>query len=171
MNLQNPCSEVTLTPPQRLALQPNELRLYTFTLYQLRSLQQGVQAAHAAVELAMKCYREQMVLRAGTNWHMYHEWAVNWKTMVFLNGGDLTELRELYEFFCRHDRTLPFAEFYEDESLGGCMTSIATIIPERIFGTAHILRKNGTPETNYPQAFTEWELELIEILIKSGRAT
>jgi len=145
-----------------------ELRLYTFTLYQLSAMQQGIQAAHATVELAMKCYREQGMLRQGTNWTLYQDWATNWKTMVCLNGGDLNELRELYEFFCRHDRTLPWAEFFEDESLGGCMTSIAVIVPERIFATVAALRKRDT--SIILTQFSEWESEFIDRLVSTGLA-
>lgn len=148
-----------------------ELRLYTWTLYQLSPIQQGIQAAHATVELAMKCYREQGVLRQGTNWNLYHEWATNWKTMVCLNGGDLNELRETYEFFCHPDRTVPWAAFHEDESLGGCMTSIAAIIPARIFNTVAEIRKaRSAYGVASDLTFTPFEWALIDKLVATGLA-
>lgn len=148
----------------------HELRLYTFTLYQLSPIQQGIQAAHAAVELAMKSYREQMMLRQGTNWHTYNDWAINWKTMVCLNGGDLNELREFYDFLTNGFNTFPWAAFYEDESLGGVMTSIALILPERIFGTAENMRKLKEGQQMPKFCFTEFEYELMERLSKTGLA-
>lgn len=147
-----------------------ELRLYTFTLYQLSPIQQGIQAGHAAVELAMKCYREQMILRQGTNFRKYHDWATNWKTMVLLNGGDLNELRETSDFFTTGSNPFPWATFYESEdSLGGCMTSIAVILPARIFLTAEAARKK-IPLEPEEVPFTEWEIELIDRLSKTGLA-
>lgn len=149
-----------------------ELRLYTFTLYQLSPIQQGIQAGHAAVELGMKCYSKQMMLREGRAWSMYHAWATDWKTMVLLNGGDLNELRELSDFFTTGYNMLPWATFYEsEESLGGVMTSIAVIVPARIFETVAALRKRGsTMPTDYPDGFTEWELEFIDRLANTGLA-
>ncbi len=150
----------------------NELRLYTFTLYQLSPIQQGIKAGHAAVELGMRCYKNQMTLRNGTDFKTYYDWATNWKTMVLLNGGDLNELRETSDFFTTGANSFPWATFYESEdSLGGCMTSIAVILPERIFGTAENLRKIKTGEW-MPKFgfFTEWEIELIDRLSKAGLA-
>lgn len=147
-----------------------ELRLYTFTLYQLSPIQQGIQAGHAAVELAMKSYKKQMTLRSGTDFKTYYDWAVNWKTMVLLNGGDLNELRELSDFFTTGANMFPWATFYESEdSLGGCMTSIAVILPARIFLTAEAARKK-IPLEPEEIPFTEWEIELIDRLSKTGLA-
>lgn len=146
-----------------------ELRLYTFTLYQLSSIQQGIQAAHAAVELGMKGYKKQMTLRSGTDFSKYHDWATNWKTMVLLNGGDLNELRELYDFFCEPSNLFPWAAFHEDESLGGVLTSIGIILPERIFGPVAELRNKGDNE--YPSGhYLDWEWELIKKIATSSKA-
>lgn len=148
-----------------------ELRLYTFTLYQLSSIQQGIQAGHAAVELGIKAYKKQMNLRQGTEWTIYHRWATEWKTMVLLNGGDLSELEEFRDFLMFYENTFPWAEFREsDESLGAILTSVAIILPERIFKTAEELRKNTFVTKDYPDGFTDWELELINKLSRTGLA-
>lgn len=150
-----------------------ELRLYTFTLFQLSPIQQGIQAGHAAVELGMVAYRKQMTLRQGTTFGIYHRWATEWKTMVLLNGGDLFELDEFANFLstCDNPDKYPWAAFNESEtSLGGILTSVAIILPERIFKTAEELRKNTFVTKDYPDAFTDWELELIDRLSRAGLA-
>jgi hypothetical protein len=149
-----------------------ELRLYTFTLYQLSPIQQGIQAGHAAVELGMKCSSTRGEGR-GKDWIMYVDWATNWKTMVLLNGGDLAELGELADFLASFDNPYPWESFYESEaSLGGLLTSVAIIVPARIFETVAALRKKlpGVPEHIYPESFDEWELEFIDRLLSTGLA-
>lgn len=147
-----------------------ELRCYTFTLYQLSSIQQGIQAGHATVELGMRAYRKQMTMRSGTDFGVYHRWATEWKTMVLLNGGDLGELRELYDFLTDTANTFPWAGFFESkESLGGIVTSIAVILPARIFLTAEAARKK-IPLEPEEIAYNEWEIELIDRLSKAGLA-
>lgn len=151
-----------------------ELRMYTFTLVQLNTMQQGIQAAHAAVEVGMVAYKKQMTLRQGTPFSIYHRWATEWKTMVCLNGGDLFELDEFANFLstCDTPEKYPWAAFNESEtSLGGLLTSVGIILPEEIFATAECLRKNTFYVTkDYPDAFTDWELELIDRLSKAGLA-
>jgi hypothetical protein len=149
----------------------DELRCYTFTLYQLSPIQQGIQAGHAAVELGMRAYKRQMTMRNGTWFSIYHEWATQWKTMVLLNGGDLKELCNLRNFLSG-DTTYPSAAFHESvESLDGILTSVAIILPARIFISAEDLRK-GKPvmSLDYPDSYSDWELEMIDRLSKTGLA-
>jgi hypothetical protein len=148
-----------------------ELRLYTFTLYQLSPIQQGIQAGHAAIELGMKAYKKQMTMRQGAEFTTYHRWATEWKTLVLLNGGDYTELRELADFLSSYDNPYPWKSFEESEaSFHGLLTSVAIILPSRIFGTAECLRKNTFMTKDYPDAFSDWELELIDRLSRTGLA-
>jgi hypothetical protein len=174
MNNINPCSEIELEGPQKLSLQPSEeYRCYTFTLYQLSSIQQGIQAGHAAVELGIKAYKRQMQLREGTWFSMYYKWATDWKTMVLLNGGDIEELCDIRNFFSSADvYQYPTAAFHESlESLSGLLTSVAIILPARIFKTAEELRKaKPVMSFDYPDSFTDWELELIDRLSKASLA-
>jgi hypothetical protein len=148
-----------------------ELRCYTFTLYQLSSIQQGIQAGHAAVELGMKAYKKQMRMRSGTDFGVYHEWATEWKTMVLLNGGDLSELEEFRDFLSFDGNTFPWAAFHEsDESLGSLLTSVAIILPARIFLTAEAARKKIPLEPEEVPFCELWEIELIDRLSKAGLA-
>jgi len=147
-----------------------ELRCYTFTLYQLSSIQQGIQAGHAAVELGMKAYKRQMTGLDNTDFTMYHEWATEWKTMVLLNGGGTAELVELLWFLKRGP--FPYSTFHESiDSLDGILTSVAIILPASIFTSAERLRKSRSGELSddYPE-FSEWEEELVYRLSKAGLA-
>jgi hypothetical protein len=133
-------------------------------------MQQGIQAAHAAVELGMKAYKKQMRYREGTDFKAYYDWATNWKTMVFLNGGDAEALRELEDFLYDPQNDFPWAAFYEDASFYNALTSIAIILPESIFGTSENMRKLKPGEQIPRFAFTKWEYELIERLAAARRA-
>lgn len=134
-----------------------ELRLYTWTLYQLSSIQQGIQAGHAAVELMIKEDNE-----------LTFAWAHQYKTMVLLNGGDLNELCELRNFLVLHNVPLPWATFYEDSSLGGCLTSIAMIVPERLYSVAENLRRKINLHTL--SDLNLWELDLVHRIAASSKA-
>ena len=148
-----------------------ELRLYTFTNFMLSSIQQGIQSGHAAVELAMKCLRKQNVELSSGEFYMYHDWATNWKTMVCLNGGNAQDLRELVFFLSNLDNRYPWCGFFEShEALDGALTSVAIILPERIFKTASQLRNREDLTYLYPETFNEWELELINRLTEASLA-
>lgn len=144
-----------------------ELRCYTFTLYQLSSIQQGIQAGHAAVELMLKYPRVPTDIYYGLN--SVYEWAHYWKTMVLLNGGDLSELRDLILFFSSVSNPYRWVPFYESEdSLDGIPTSIAIVLPERIFKAAEFLRK--CQELPSADEYSVWELDLISRLAAAGLA-
>jgi hypothetical protein len=137
-----------------------ELRLYTFTHFMLSSIQQGIQAGHAAVELT----------RRGND--LTIKWAKDWKTMICLNGGNSQELKELVFFFSNYNNIYPWCSFSEsNDALDGVLTSVAIVLPENIFKTSSELR-SGEPRMtfDYPDAFNEWELELIDRLSRTGMA-
>lgn len=148
-----------------------ELRCYTFTLAQLNTMQQGIQAAHAIVELGNNAYKKQMRYMDPADFRVYHDWATNWKTMVFLNGGDAVALYDLKEFINSAKNPFPWASFHEDDSFYGALTSIAIILPARIFISAEELRM-GKPvmSLDYPDSYSDWELELINRLSNARRA-
>lgn len=136
-----------------------ELRCYTFTLFHLRSIQQGIQAGHAAIELVSSKPDDDWVI----------EWAKKYKTMILLNGGDYEDMVALREFLANSDNPYPYAHFWEDESLARLHTSTAIILPERIYVTAEKWRK----EKIEPMKFNHspWELELMELINSRGFAT
>ena len=147
-----------------------ELRCYTFTLAQLNTMQQGIQAAHAVVEMGNNAYKKMMRYGEPYDFRIYHDWATNWKTMVCLNGGDAEALKALEDFFYDPQNDFPWAPFYEDASFYNALTSIAIILPENIFGTSENMRKLKPGEQIPRFAFTKWEYELIERLAAARRA-
>ena len=63
--------------------QPLELRMYFFVPYQLRGIQQAIQAGHAALEYARKFKDDKQFIN----------FVNNWKTWIILNGGTTNEVR------------------------------------------------------------------------------
>lgn len=165
-----------------------ELRLYTFTNFYLSAIQQGIQPAHSQNELMMAAALGEMPAS-----DMLYDWAENHKTIICLNGGDNKGINEWCGFLHHTDNQFPFAPFFESEdALGGIMTSVAVVLPARIFDTAGLLRrlhklpegvtythdklldehrfawyKDG--ETNV-HTFSQWEFELMQRLNKCGLA-
>ena len=112
------------------------MRCYHLCNMYLSSIQQGVQSAHAQMELFVK-YRD--ISRTSTA--MLYEWAKNHKTMIVLNGGFLYDMEESLDFFERNRSFYPFASFYESkEALGGILTNIAIVLPEKIYKTSELIR-------------------------------
>lgn len=120
----------------------DDLRCYTWTIFQLSPIQQGIQAGHSAVELFPKYIggpgvREQKML---------NDWARHNKTMVCLNGGDVASLREFIKFLDCPENPYPWASFTESEDfLAGITTSVAIILPRRFFQCAALMRERIRP--------------------------
>lgn len=123
-----------------------ELRCYTFTNFYLSSIQQGIQSTHSVVEL----FNKYLISEGWVNGcaEQINEWASMWKTMICLNGGDAYGVNQIYSFFnSLADNPYPFASFCESESaLDGTMTSVAIILPARIFETAGLMREHQLPK-------------------------
>jgi hypothetical protein len=120
-----------------------ELRCYTFTDFMLSSIQQGIQSGHAAVEL----FNKYLIEEGWQNGYaeIVQDWAANYKTMVCLNGGTYADVCGWLSFFYQGEdtgeNTLPFVGFEEEEAQGGNLTSVAVILPERIFEGSKALRE------------------------------
>jgi len=113
------------------------MRFYAFGNYYLSSLQQGVQALHAATELSMKAFNDgdQYLIQ-------YLRWAQHHKTAILLNGGNSRDLQELLSFFELPENPYLFSGFCEDEqSLNGALTTVGIILPETIYETAAAIRQ------------------------------
>ncbi len=91
-----------------------ELRLYTFVNFYLSQIQQGIQSAHAAVDLVRyytDTYQEEDSVQ------LVVDWADNHKTMIVLNGGNNADLELVVQAARKSE--LPWIGFCEDEqSLG-----------------------------------------------------
>ncbi len=123
------------------------MRFYAMGNSYLSSIQQGIQAFHVLGE---------MVANRGAEIAMVDEWLHNHKTLVCLNGGNNRKLLTMYEFLSTSENKYPWAYFNEDdESMGGMMTSIGIIVPEKIY-KANLDEPDGS--------LTTWEFELATLL-------
>lgn len=115
------------------------MRFYSFSNWMLSSIQQGIQPGHAAVELFVKYGRIPPNSSGAelTKFNMLYDWADDHKTFICLSGGDYKGVTVIAQFFDDVRNPYPFAAFYEDQdSLGGLMTSVGIIIPEKIYALA-----------------------------------
>ncbi len=113
------------------------LRCYTFTHWMLRTIQQGIQPAHAIAEMSTKYQSTDM------NNLIYKAWAEQGKTMVCCNGGVSRELDEKWKILQAMEHKFPIAKFHEDEySLGSLMTSMAIILPPEYYNAVPMFQPN-----------------------------
>lgn len=113
------------------------MRAYYFGNMYLSSIQQGIQAAHATHELFTK-YRHTI---SGEKTRLLYEWAESHKTMILLNGGYLKTIQDLVNFLDSDENPYPWAPFHEGEdSLGGVLTTVSIVLPEKIYLTAAAVR-------------------------------
>jgi hypothetical protein len=165
------------------------MRFYGFGNYYLSSLQQGLQAAHAAVDLHVKYnILEQGHYDIKPCQDMYNDWAQNHKTMVLLNGGNSADLQDLFDFLYCEENPYPFVKFHEDEvSLNGALTYVGMILPEKIYSVAALMRsswhvynseekmlrvpdRNDTEYTTIFLDFSQFEYDLAQRLNLYGLA-
>ena len=137
------------------------MRCYHFGNFYLSSIQQGIQAAHAQMELFVK-YQDTGInyvedyqptideIEYQQKVDDLYDWAENHKTMVCLNGGDLQDLKNIEELMESLENKYPWSTFYEDEySLGAILTNVAIVLPEEIYeNAAKIRNKEYTLQDN-----------------------
>ena len=161
------------------------MRLYTFGNFYLSSIQQGIQSAHAQMELFVK-YQDTGINYAEdyqptSNEIEYqqkvddlYDWAEYHKTMVCLNGGALQDLKNIEELMLDLENKFPWSTFYEDEhSLGEILTNVAIILPESIYDTAAKIRsgeytisitKVWDKNDEFVLELTDFEKKLIQLI-------
>jgi hypothetical protein len=138
------------------------MRFYSFTNMYLSSIQVGIQTAHCLVDMGREYDNTNQAKLGDKSCIDYIDWADNHKTIVCLNGGNKANLEEIVNFFGSHHNTYPWCCFCEDEdSLNGCLTCVGIIVPEKIYETAKVFRDSGVLSDI---AFTEWELQFIDLL-------
>lgn len=121
------------------------MRFYAVGNMYLSSIQQGIQAAHCVGEMSLKILGNKMV----------SEWLHTHKTLICLNGGNYTSLRDFHTLCTDARNTLyPVAHFSEDyDSLAGMLTCVGIIVPDKIY------EADLDAELENP-TLTPWELEL-----------
>lgn len=143
----------------------NELRCYHFGHFQLSSIQQGIQGAHAQMELFVKYNIAESTeldnipeyapttpeLQFIEKTNMLYDWGKNHKTMICLNGGNTEGLHMVNDHLDSPDNPFPWANFHESEdAMAGLMTNVAIVLPDYIFNTASWLR-NGRNKLRQPE--------------------
>ena len=153
----------------------------------LSRLQLGLQTAHVVSEMFTRYHR-------GCNddeYDILQDWACNHKTIIILDGGYSESINQLTEFFETHENPYPWAKFYEDPlALGGgvpnhetpevplgALTAVGIVLPERIYKTAELARKdeavkllvntyacNQIINSDIPTDYTDWEMVMINEL-------
>lgn len=117
------------------------MRLYTFTNMYLSPIQKGIQSAHVTHDLFVK-YRDYMDYEMNA---FLFDWAENHKTMIVLNGGYSSTIAALNLSFSDSRNPYPFTHFNEsDDALCGALTCVGIVLPEKIYETAALIRKDPT---------------------------
>lgn len=99
------------------------LRMYVLTNRYLSGIQQGIQALHAAIEMAQSELRHDI----------FKEWAWHHKTVIVLEGGNSRALEEFAVIAAGQSRW-GWSQFREDEeSLNGAITAVAMVLPESVY--------------------------------------
>ena len=108
------------------------MRCYHFQNMYLAGVQAGVQTNHVYEKLAIKyaVQKEDDYTR-----ETYAEWAMNYKTIIRLDGGMHSNLVELKSLLESPDNCYPWSYFNEsEEALAGAMTNVGIILPFYIYG-------------------------------------
>lgn len=123
------------------------MRYYAMGNSYMSSIQQGIQAFHCVVDMGLMWSNDEM----------YRTWAKNHKTVICLNGGNNAKLISTWTLISSNDNPgYPVAKFREDDvSMGGMLTSIGIILPEKIYN-ANLEEPDGT--------LTPWEFEVATLL-------
>lgn len=137
------------------------MRAYSFTNFYLNSISQGIQPAHALVDMFTK-YTDESPQKA-----VLFDWAINHKTMICLNGGNAQGIRDVWQNIIRLGSALqlPFQKFHEDEqSLDGSMTCVAIIVPTYIYEGAAALRSVSPIDGALLITEHNWSDEAVELM-------
>lgn len=127
------------------------MRFYSFSNMYLSSLQVGLQSGHVLSEMFLN-FPDAADLRT---------WASEHKTMILLNGGYSSTLREIYDALNDTDNPYTFAKFHEsEEALDGALTCVGIIVPEEIYEVAAEVRssygRDGRTMVDSFNAYGEW---------------
>lgn len=111
-----------------------EKRLYSLVIYNISSIQAGIQSAHSNMEYALKYWNDKD----------FQDWAKNWKTIILLNGGITNSGKETYyniepkkgtmEKYLEiiQNMDIKVVPFYEPD-LNFSLTSMSFLVDERVF--------------------------------------
>lgn len=125
------------------------MRCYHFTNMYMSPIQHGIQSAHAQMELFVKYEND----KTNTKPQLFN-WAENHKTMIVLNAGYDSSLKEVKTFLDTDLNPYPWSYFNESkEAMDGMLTNVAIVLPEKIYMASQMVRREiayfqPTPETS-----------------------
>jgi hypothetical protein len=114
-----------------------EKRMYSLNLYNISPIQCGIQSYHSGVECIV-----EYILKDVLDFHLLKrddlnnidldiiDWAMNWKTVILLNGGTTISLTTYLQYL--QERGIKCMPFYEPD-LGGVITSISFLLNSNSF--------------------------------------
>lgn len=140
--------------------------MFSWGNFYLSSIQQGIQAGHAWVDMAVKYFYPSH----GTAYQrdMFWEWARDCKVVNVRNGGEQEALRSILGLFDSKDNPYPWVEFREDQGLNYALTNVSIVLPEKVYAYEPEIKVGNDGEVIQPKDLTKFELEVYN-LIKSTR--
>lgn len=117
-------------------LNENEkLIMFSWGNFYLSSIQQGIQAGHCWMDMAVKYqwHKCSEHLCGEQVTETFWRWSVRDKVVNVRNGGEQEALRDLLTLFSREDNPYPWCEFREDEGLNHALTNVSIVVPEHVF--------------------------------------
>ena len=149
----------------------------------MSSIQQGIQAAHAQMEMFVKYPTMNMEIGTpedpdGDKAFQLNKWAIEHKTMICLNGGMDTNLQDIKRLMAQPENPYPWSSFNESgEAMNYMLTNVAIVLPERIYETASRVRSKEyiidadkrvfNEETGWSdgeEPLTQFDIDLINLL-------
>ncbi len=146
------------------------MRFYAWGNMYLASIQQGIQALHLTSELYQKysypCDNlDQM--------HMLYDWGRDHKTVIVLNGGESTGLKDIANQFRVDENPYPWTQWYESQdALNDALTCVGIVVPTAIVEAVEELRasKRQRRRPMYEPRLSEFEFELVKLIFYSHMA-
>jgi len=123
------------------------MRAYHFGNFYMSSIQQGIQAEHAAVRMAVRLRCDK-----GKKADIFWDWAAFNETVILLKGGMDCDLKDIGNFLSYSDNPYPFGTFRESkEAMDSMLTNVMVILPPKIYDVAaQVRRRNITFSGDFP---------------------
>ena len=130
-----------------------EYRLFFFILPMLKSIQQGIQAGHSAVNLMKKYCVRPVEGVTPVQREITETWAYRDETFILLDARSFEGLHNVIDLLESPENNWPFAVFKEDmRSLAGLETAACVVVPAELFKARKELPK--TERTPYFYRYT-----------------
>lgn len=113
-------------------------RAYCLVNQYIAGIHAGIQSAHAIADM-LTYYRDAGNVATS----IMHQWATKDKTIIVLDGGPQSSLREVVELM-RQVPSLPQASFHEElDALNGALTAVCIVLPEYMYNPQYIVRADS----------------------------